>query len=552
MKEDKGSDARNFPFFQVDNALIDKFGPVIGPYGIAVYVAIARHLNRKSGVAFPSIRTLARETGMSVPRAQKSVNELSEQGLISIDRTKRNTLGNKVNLYELVDVAPLTPCLTTLNTPVLNEVKQPVFNEVEQNKTNPSNKTKDSPGAKAAPDAPRFAVGDRVALANDPDPYVAVFDTLDGDASMIDGVGEVKAVMEDKGLAVVLWPAARVIIPFGEIALAPAPPTPPAPESGDTRYLCWGCGVDTNAPGLMGAPSVTASGETAWLCYSCLAEGWRWDENGEPYPPGPPPDDDPPPDDPAPDPVPGGPPDGGAPAGGPDFYMGRIQQTEWPDLPCPDCGELIPLGEHEWHCPKDGAFPRCPQCGGPAHITRFGPGESRTYVCPSCGMVVWPPLPPAPDPVPSGPDDGGAPEGEGEPPDEAPAKAKRARASKTKPAKPAYWGDLMVAVMKEFNEPRGKASKIAEQLAGVAYQGDRAACNCDPPAKPEDIAPFIKHYRKEYPDLDLPTSAEALESHWHKFQCAKEARARAATGPVITTQFKAPDPNDYIRLGASA
>jgi hypothetical protein len=110
----------------------------------------------------------------------------------------------------------------------------------------------------------------------------------------------------------------------------------------------------------------------------------------------------------------------------------------------------------------------------------------------------------------------------------------------------------MVAVMDGFNEPRGKASKIAEQLAGVAYQGDRAACNCEPPAKPEDIAPFVKYYRKQYPDLDLPTSAEALESHWHKFNEHRAAQKRAAAGPVITGDFKPADPHDYLTFGAPA
>jgi hypothetical protein len=107
-------------------------------------------------------------------------------------------------------------------------------------------------------------------------------------------------------------------------------------------------------------------------------------------------------------------------------------------------------------------------------------------------------------------------------------------------------------VIKHFDEPPGKASKIAEQLAGVAPQGERAACNCNPPAEPEDVEPFIKFYRAAYPGLDLPTSAEALESKWHKYCEHKAAQQRTSTfTPQLDYEPAVPNPNDFIRLPSS-
>ena len=55
--------SQEFPFFQVSNTVIGIFGLKIGPYGIAVYSALAYHANREGG-CFPSLSTIATETGM--------------------------------------------------------------------------------------------------------------------------------------------------------------------------------------------------------------------------------------------------------------------------------------------------------------------------------------------------------------------------------------------------------------------------------------------------------------------------------------------------------
>jgi len=43
MAEDKLRDARKRCFYIVDNDLIDRYGPVIGAYGVAVYNRCCQH-----------------------------------------------------------------------------------------------------------------------------------------------------------------------------------------------------------------------------------------------------------------------------------------------------------------------------------------------------------------------------------------------------------------------------------------------------------------------------------------------------------------------------
>lgn len=169
---DTASDARTFPFFQVENAVIDRYGAALGPYGLAVYMAIARHVNQKSGVAFPGMATIARETGMSRNRVVAAVKKLETTGLIRVNRRKRDDGGKASNEYTLVNATTLVPPQTpepqtttaTDAPPCISEIHGDVSTEYipcipqiqeqdESNKTTLDNtNTKDS-GA-SAPGAP--------------------------------------------------------------------------------------------------------------------------------------------------------------------------------------------------------------------------------------------------------------------------------------------------------------------------------------------------------------------------------------------------------------
>ena len=102
---DIASDHRVYPFFQIDNAVIDHFGAVLGPYGIAVYVCIVRHVNRKTGVAFPGMATIARETGMSRRRVLSAVRQLQALGLLMVTTRRREDGGKTAHHYTILPVA---------------------------------------------------------------------------------------------------------------------------------------------------------------------------------------------------------------------------------------------------------------------------------------------------------------------------------------------------------------------------------------------------------------------------------------------------------------
>lgn len=77
-------DKRKYPFFIIDNDILLKFGDKMGPYGIAVYCAIAVHTNKRDK-AFPSRARIANMTGMSEKQVSRMFAALQELGLIIID-----------------------------------------------------------------------------------------------------------------------------------------------------------------------------------------------------------------------------------------------------------------------------------------------------------------------------------------------------------------------------------------------------------------------------------------------------------------------------------
>lgn len=77
-------DKRKYPFFIIDNDILLKFGDKMGPYGIAVYCAIAVHTNKRDK-AFPSRARIANMTNMSEKQVSRMFALLQELGLIIIE-----------------------------------------------------------------------------------------------------------------------------------------------------------------------------------------------------------------------------------------------------------------------------------------------------------------------------------------------------------------------------------------------------------------------------------------------------------------------------------
>ena len=73
---------KHTPHTCIENSIIDNIA-LIGVYGYAVYCAIRRHLNQKTGDCFPSYATIARKLGIDRGTVIRYVKKLKELGYIS-------------------------------------------------------------------------------------------------------------------------------------------------------------------------------------------------------------------------------------------------------------------------------------------------------------------------------------------------------------------------------------------------------------------------------------------------------------------------------------
>jgi hypothetical protein len=70
------------PHTRIENSIIDNMA-LIGVYGYAVYCAIKRHLNQKTGDCYPSYATIARKIGIDRGTVIRYVKKLKALNLIS-------------------------------------------------------------------------------------------------------------------------------------------------------------------------------------------------------------------------------------------------------------------------------------------------------------------------------------------------------------------------------------------------------------------------------------------------------------------------------------
>ena len=73
---------KHTPHTCIENSIIDNMAQ-IGVYGYAVYCAIKRHLNQKTGDCFPSYGTIARKIGIDRGTVIRYVKKLKALGLLS-------------------------------------------------------------------------------------------------------------------------------------------------------------------------------------------------------------------------------------------------------------------------------------------------------------------------------------------------------------------------------------------------------------------------------------------------------------------------------------
>ena len=73
---------KHTPHTRIENSIIDNMAQ-IGVYGYAVYSAIKRHLNQKTGECYPSYATIARKIGIDRGTVIRYVKKLKALNLIS-------------------------------------------------------------------------------------------------------------------------------------------------------------------------------------------------------------------------------------------------------------------------------------------------------------------------------------------------------------------------------------------------------------------------------------------------------------------------------------
>lgn len=84
--------------YYIDNEFLDGYAAKVGWKGHIVYSALCRH--ERKGKAFPGMRHLAEELGVSKNTVCKGVKELKDWNIIKIEKSKKN---NRSQTYWLMD-----------------------------------------------------------------------------------------------------------------------------------------------------------------------------------------------------------------------------------------------------------------------------------------------------------------------------------------------------------------------------------------------------------------------------------------------------------------
>jgi replication initiation and membrane attachment protein DnaB len=92
-------DMRNGEWFWIHKRVLEKYAPLVGSIGVAVYNALCCFANSKTQEAFPSLERLAELAGCSKPAVIEYLEKLENCKLIEVERRE-----GKVNLYKIMKV----------------------------------------------------------------------------------------------------------------------------------------------------------------------------------------------------------------------------------------------------------------------------------------------------------------------------------------------------------------------------------------------------------------------------------------------------------------
>lgn len=105
-------DRRLYPYYQIDNALLDEHvsgEDGIGVHGLAVYNVLARIAGAK-GHAWPAMSTIADRLGISRRQVQREIAKLEARGLVEVQRRyEENVQQSSVYLLSHIGPKPAQP-----------------------------------------------------------------------------------------------------------------------------------------------------------------------------------------------------------------------------------------------------------------------------------------------------------------------------------------------------------------------------------------------------------------------------------------------------------
>ena len=80
-------DLRKGDWYWISKVLLDEYGAIIGPIGIAIYNCLAEHANQE-GFCFPSHKYMADKIGASVSSVQRGIRQLIQLEIIRKSRRR--------------------------------------------------------------------------------------------------------------------------------------------------------------------------------------------------------------------------------------------------------------------------------------------------------------------------------------------------------------------------------------------------------------------------------------------------------------------------------
>lgn len=98
-------DNRGPKYLKIYNEFYDTFGATLGPYGLAVYMALCRYIDVDDSDCNPSYATIAKGTGMCRRKVIYEIQRMEELKIIAVERT-----AYKPNVFILLETsAPHAP-----------------------------------------------------------------------------------------------------------------------------------------------------------------------------------------------------------------------------------------------------------------------------------------------------------------------------------------------------------------------------------------------------------------------------------------------------------